>query len=392
MARRQAEIERSDFLARWSHDLRTPLTAVVGYAQLLLNQEPASGASARRQPLQHIQTAGQHLLQLVDDVLLASGPEGLAEAHDTRRQLGAVDLRALLDDAIALVTPMARDVGVQIEAPHDTAPAWACADKVRSLQVLTNLLSNAVKFNRRHGRVTVLLGAVGGQVRVDIRDEGAGIPEEALHRVFQPLERLDAASRGVPGAGLGLAIAKRLTERMHGHIALHSPPGQGCHVAWSLPAWTGGGACSPQPPETGVASGPAAGPGGIRGRIALIEDNEVNAQLFAAMLATHPLLELVQFASFSTALAAPPAPGFDLWVVDRHVGTDDALEQLPRLQHRFGALRAVMYSADSTPSTHEAALRVGFQDHWVKPLSQATLVSHLQRLLPARAGSYIAPG
>jgi HAMP domain-containing protein len=74
MARRQAEIERSDFLARWSHDLRTPLTAVVGYAQLLLNQEPASGASARRQPLQHIQTAGQHLLQLVDDVLLASGP------------------------------------------------------------------------------------------------------------------------------------------------------------------------------------------------------------------------------------------------------------------------------------------------------------------------------
>ena len=75
-------------------------------------------------------------------------------------------------------------------------------------------------------------------------------------------------------------------------------------------------------------------------------------------------------------------------MVDRHVGIDDALEQLPRLQHHFGHIRAVMYSADTTASTHEAALRIGFQDHWVKPLPQANLVMHLRRLLqPSSAGT-----
>ncbi|MCE2659402.1 MAG: ATP-binding protein [Rubrivivax sp.] len=381
MARRQAESERGDFLARWSHDLRTPLTAIIGYAQLMLDNVPASAASDQRKPLQHIHTAGQHLLQLVDDVLLASAQDGPAEARAAQLHLGAVDMAALVDDAIALVEPMARGAGVQLVAPDAAAPAWAHADRVRALQVLTNLLSNAVKFNRPKGRVTITLSASEGDVRVGIRDEGAGIPQDALHRVFQPLERLDAASRGVPGAGLGLAIAKRLTERMHGQIAVQSAPSEGCHVTWSLPAWTGGSGSPPAAPADLMPAHQTVGQDGLSGRVALIEDNEVNAQLFGAMLAPYPALELVHFASFEAAMAAPPMPGFDLWVVDRHVGIDDALEQLPRLQHHFGHMRAVMYSADTTASTHEAALRIGFQDHWVKPLPQANLVMHLRRLL-----------
>lgn len=314
------------------------------------------------------------MLQLVDDVLLVGGRD-VSALHEAPLKREAIDLTALIDEALNLVEPSARQASVTLVAPESSAPARAAGDRVRALQVLANLLSNAVKYNRPGGRVTVTVRKVDDRIEVGVSDQGSGLSPESVAKIFQPFERLDAAARGIPGSGLGLAIAKRLTERMNGHIGVHSVPGDGSRFDWSLPAW------HEARPQASMAPPVASPTVELQGRVALIEDNEVNASLVQALLGRFERLDLVIFDFFSAALAAPASPAFDLWVIDRQVGTDDALAMLAPLQTRFGAIKAVMYSADTTAASRAVALQAGYLDYWAKPMPMDALLQGLQRWL-----------
>ena len=229
VARDEAEAAnraKSEFLSRMSHELRTPLNAILGFAQLL-EIEAANGRVVRQAA--EIHAAGRHLLMLISEILDLSR----IESGNMAVSLGPVPLAPLIQECLALVRPQAEARGIGFEAA-DT-DAVVLADRMRLKQVLLNLLGNAVKYNREQGRVRLRVEPEGTDWRVDIVDEGRGLDAQQCARLFQPFERLSAASSGIEGTGIGLALSRRLLDLMHGRIGVDSRPGQGSRFWFSLP-------------------------------------------------------------------------------------------------------------------------------------------------------------
>lgn len=232
LAQLQAErlnLAKSGFLSRVSHELRTPLNAILGFGQLLERDliEPTE-----LETLAQMLTAGRHLLAIVDDLLDLSRMEG----GGLRLSLEPVQLAEVLAQAKSLISPAAKAAAVGIRQRPVSVELHVLADRQRLIQVLLNLFSNAVKYNRRGGNVVIAAGREdSGMVRIEVADSGSGIPSDAIPRLFTPFERLDAASRGIEGTGLGLALARGLVESMGGTLELTSETGVGTTVAFTLP-------------------------------------------------------------------------------------------------------------------------------------------------------------
>ncbi|HJR25957.1 MAG TPA: HAMP domain-containing sensor histidine kinase [Acidimicrobiales bacterium] len=235
-ARAQVEVvsaHKSDFLANISHELCTPLNAVIGFTQVL--QDPRTGPLNQKQAeyLDDILDSGQQLLALITDLLdLAK-----LEAGRLPRSPQPTELAMLIRNAVTELTPGAarRGIRVEVEAPADLPTVEA--DPTHVYHALTNLLANGIKFTSDGGRVDVLARDVGGRVLVSVRDTGIGIlPEQRAHlfeAFHQGTRPLPAHARG--GTGLGLTLARGLIELEGGEITLESTPDVGSTFTISLP-------------------------------------------------------------------------------------------------------------------------------------------------------------
>lgn len=223
-----------ELLSRVSHELRAPLTAVVGYGDLLAR----SDLDATQREWAGIQRrAAEHTLGLLEDILaIASVNSGGLSLRADR-----VDVGCLVEEAVDIIKPLARERGITIANAAIEGPSReVIADRQRLRQVLINLLSNAIKYNRPEGYVAVtVLPAAAGRVALSIADTGPGISEDDQTRLFTPFERLDAATSGVAGSGLGLAVCRELITAMDGTITLASTPGEGCTFTIELPTSAG---------------------------------------------------------------------------------------------------------------------------------------------------------
>jgi PAS domain S-box-containing protein len=237
-ARREAEVARavaeaasrakSAFLTSLSHELRTPLQAVAGFAELLGTLDLPS--ERRAAALAHIQGATAHITSLVDDVLdIAKIEAGALPVHITD-----VDLSTVISDALDLLGPLAAERGVAMGRP--SAGGWVRADQRRLRQVLINLITNAIRYNHQAGRVQISVHAGHETQTIRITDTGPGIRAELLDRLFVPFDRLGAEAGPEQGAGLGLPLARGLTEAMGGQLTLQSKSGAGTTAAVSLPS------------------------------------------------------------------------------------------------------------------------------------------------------------
>jgi hypothetical protein len=220
-----------------SHELRTPLNAVLGFAQLLeLDRAEPLGADQRRR-VRLIREAGEHLLRMIGDLLDLTR----IEAGKLPVQIDAVPLPALAEEALELMRPQAAAAQVRLTLlPAAAAPA-AQADRLRLRQVLLNLLGNAVKYNRPGGSVELEIASAAAedgspQVTLHVRDNGHGIAEADLPRLFEPFNRLAQARSGIEGSGIGLAVTRALVLLMHGRIDVRSEPGRGSTFSVTLPA------------------------------------------------------------------------------------------------------------------------------------------------------------
>ena len=229
----QANAAKTEFLSRMSHELRTPLNAVLGFAQLMTLDHADPLSEAQRARVGHIQSAGWHLLALVNDVL------DLAKIESRQAQMvfNRVPLAEVVHECLAMTAPLAQAKGVQQQWLQDGGtPAFVWADRTRLKQLLLNLVSNAVKYNRRDGRVQVAAAALPtGEVQISISDTGLGLSQEQLTRLFEPFNRLGRETSGIEGTGIGLALCKLIAEQMGGHIGAESQPGQGCVFRVTLP-------------------------------------------------------------------------------------------------------------------------------------------------------------
>ena len=226
---------KSEFLSRMSHELRTPMNAILGFAQLLDMSQKEPLSSTQKERVNQIVKGGQHLLELINEILDISR----IEANRMQISPEPVSIRESIQEVLDLTAPLAvkRHIQVVTKLGKVEDNPFAMADRQRFKQVLLNLLSNAVKYNYDGGSVIVTTQQTpANNWRISITDTGPGISQENLARLFTPFERLNADQPNVEGTGLGLALAKRLVELMNGQMGVESALGAGSTFWFELPA------------------------------------------------------------------------------------------------------------------------------------------------------------
>jgi len=292
---RRVEAERAnrakdEFISRMSHELRTPLNAVLGFGQLMSMSDLDERQHGN---VEHILSAGRHLLDLINEILDISR----IESGDMRLSLEPVALHSVLVDAAELVTPEASEHAITVTVQQES-DLWVCADVQRVRQVLLNLLSNAVKYNSHGGHVWVRARrAEGARVRIEVQDDGSGIDPDMIERLFSPFERLGAEQSTVEGTGLGLAVSRGMIEAMGGRISVHSTRGKGSTfvvelAASSAPA-AGGDAVDVRaaPVRRTVVRQDEVRPAPVR--VLCVDDNPANVELIEQILSERPRVELL---------------------------------------------------------------------------------------------------
>ncbi|WP_369038770.1 hybrid sensor histidine kinase/response regulator [Stenotrophomonas maltophilia] len=360
----QASQAKSRFLATLGHEVRTPMTGVLGMSELLLATEldPVQRGYAGS-----IQQAGSHLLRLVNDAL------DLARIEAGRLELDIrpFDLNGLLDQVQALMQPMASQR--QLAFRREDAlpgPISVSGDEMRVRQILLNLLGNAIKFTERgHVGLGARLEADGGAVTFEVSDSGPGINAEQQHRLFHRFEQADGprtASR-YGGSGLGLAICQELAVAMGGRIDVDSQPGRGARFAVRLPLpWT---------PQQATASGEAmASPALPPLRILLVEDDATVAEVIAGLLRGrgHSVVHVLHGLG---ALSEIATEGFDVGLLDLDLPALDGTAIARQLRALGYELPLVAVTARSDAYAETQVLAAGFDGFLRKPVTGDLLVA-----------------
>ena len=371
---------KSKFLARMSHELRTPLNAVLGFAQLLIADEAGDDAASlsRQRRLDHIRSAGQHLLSLINDVLDLSGVEG----GEVAIALQPVPLRPLVERTLALLGPLQAQQEVRFEL--GALDLQVLGDSTRLRQVLLNLLSNAVKYNRHGGLVRVDAERDGHWVRLRVADTGRGLSPAQLSQLFEPFNRLGADRGAIEGSGIGLAIVKALVERMGGTVQVRSREGEGSVFELLLSAADGPMAADGAAPSipralNGAAAAVAPLP---QHDVLYIEDNPVNALIISELVARRTDLALHIAPDGASGVAQARALRPDLILLDMQLPDFDGYEVLRRLRNEplTAAIPCIALSANAMPADIERALRAGVSDYWTKPLDFKAFMASLDAL------------
>jgi PAS domain S-box-containing protein len=371
----RASRAKSEFLSRMSHELRTPLNAILGFAQILRLRGPSLTPQERDQQVQQIETAGWHLLELINEVLdLARIESG---AMTVSRE--PVALQSLVAECVTMVQPLARSMAVEIvDRTGETVPLQVTGDRTRLKQVVTNLLSNGVKYNRRGGHVSLEARATADWVELAVADTGHGFTEGQLRNLFQPFNRLGADQGPVEGAGIGLVITKRLTELMGGSLDVATDAGRGSVFTLRLPRSAGRERSAEAPADIGHVA-PVDGT-----RLVLyIEDNPSNVELVRGVLSLRPQVQLIDAPDGLTGLALAHEKMPDLVLVDIALPGIDGFEVCRQLRaHPDFARRPILaLSANAMRADIDRGRAAGFDAYLTKPLDVPVFLAQVDALL-----------
>ncbi len=370
----RANNAKSEFLSRMSHELRTPLNSILGFAQLL---ELDVADEDSRASVAQILRAGRHLLSLIDEVLdIARIEAGRMDLVVEPQPVGEI-----IAEAISLAGPLCSksQTRIIVEEPAETA-VTVLADRRRLLQVLLNLLSNAVKYNHHGGTVVIGHYARESCVRIDISDDGPGIPHERIGRLFTPFDRLGAERAGEEGTGLGLALSKQLVEAMRGTLSFQNRPEGGAIFCCELPRGR---------PLLAPAKAPNLATSTKRAKaeqklILYVEDTLASLALVEKLIErrSERLLPSMQ-GRLGLSLALEHRPDLVLLDLDLpDISGWDVLRQL-RADPRTQTIPVVIVSADVRSEVRDSARREGAAGHLTKPLDIDQFMATLDEVLGA---------
>jgi signal transduction histidine kinase/CheY-like chemotaxis protein/purine-cytosine permease-like protein len=365
-----ANLAKTRYVAGMTHELRTPLNSILGYSQILLKGEALSNAP--REAVQTIQRSGEHMLELVDELLDLAR----IEAGRLRLEPSPLALPAFLDELVTMVQPQAQAKNLQFIYTHSgRMPAWVQGDPKRLRQILINLLSNAVRYTDT-GAVTLHVDCRSDVIRFDVVDTGIGVAAQDQQRIFLPFERGAAGRRrGEPGTGLGLTITGLLTSLMGGDLSLLSQQGVGSTFSVRLylrEIDDPGPLVDTRRQITGFF--------GKRRTLLVVDDQPIQRQMLAGMLT--PLGFLVHEAASGTECIDSLAHGaLDAILLDISMDDMDGWQTALKVRAQGYTAPIILVSANVQENQASRLKAAGCQAFVGKPVLESELMDALQRNL-----------
>lgn len=372
---REALAVRNRFIAMMSHEVRTPLNAILGYAQLLRDETLTPQQTDR---INRLSASAKTLLRLIDEILHFSQYQGQPIDLTVER----CALPALVNEALETVRADAGRKGLDLRLSSSGVPNVVIEiDAPRLRRCLVNTLSNAVKFTERgHVEVAASLetGDDGERLRITVSDTGVGIDSDRLELIFEPFER--QATPGVPGSGLGMAIVRAAAEAMGGSVSITSTRNVGTSVVLDIPTTAHGPVSEPIRTETPGDYAPAHD--GVR--ILVVDDIEINADIACAFLAQIGCQTAVA-ANGSDAVQAVRDSTFDAVLMDIEMPVMDGLEATrairgPSTSEPARSVPIVALTAYASRADMLACLEAGMNGYLSKPVDKDALFAALARV------------
>ena len=373
-----ATMAKSQFLARMSHEIRNPMTSILGYADLLM--DPAVNQSSRNNYLSVIRRNGEHLLGLINDILDISKIEAGKFTLDVRR----CSLVSLLADVASVVRPRAEQKNIPLTIEYNTEiPETILTDAIRLRQALINLAGNAVKFTEKGGvRVVTSLLPIWQDhpaIRIQIIDTGIGIRPEVVPKLFEPFSQADeSVYRQFGGTGLGLAISRHIVNMLGGELTVSSTLKKGSVFSITIPAGDLKGIRMLQNPVEAELEKPAAAAKqqakDLEGlHILLAEDGYDNRELIQAVLrSAGATIESV--VNGKEAVEKAKAEPFDVVLMDMNMPVMDGYEATRKLREKGYDRPILALTANAMSSDTQKCLEAGCNHHLTKPIDRVRLV------------------
>ena len=374
----KANLAKSDFLSSMSHELRSPLNAILGFAQLMDSDTPPPTPS-QKGSIDQILHAGWYLLELIGEILDLA----VIESGRLSLSLEAVPLPDVMMECQSMIEPQAQKRGISMTFPSFANPCYIKADRTRVKQVIINLLSNAIKYNQTDGSVSVdCVMNLPDRVRISVKDTGAGLSPENLAQLFQPFNRLGQEVGGEEGTGIGLVVSKRLVELMQGRIGVASMVGKGSEFWLEMLV-----ASDPHPGHIEAAGAAGAAPPDIDGRkssvLLYVEDNPANLKLIGQLIARRPDMRLItaQNGNDGINLARVSLP--DVILMDINLPGINGIEAMKilRLDPLTAYIPIVALSANAMPRDIEKGLEAGFFRYLTKPIKVNQFMDTLSEVM-----------
>jgi PAS domain S-box-containing protein len=364
-AAEKANLAKSDFLSGMSHELRSPLNAILGFAQLMATASPTP-SDLQKESITQILQAGWHLLKLINEILDLS----VVESGKVSLSLEPVSLSDVLSECQTMMEAQAQQRGIRMTFPQFEQPSFVWADQTRLKQVVINLLSNAIKYNQANGQVTVNFTVISSdRIRISFKDTGAGLTPEKKAQLFQPFNRLGQEAGSVAGTGIGLVVTKQLVELMGGFLGADSTVGDGS-VFWfelrSTPA-PELKLVSPELPLIKLAIRPIDAP---QKTLLYIEDNPANMKLVERLIDRREDIKLLTAVNGSLGIELAKSSLPDVILMDINLPGISGIEALKVLREDAATahIPVVAISANAMARDIEVGQQLGFIRYLTKPI------------------------
>jgi signal transduction histidine kinase/ActR/RegA family two-component response regulator len=359
----KANLAKSEFLSSMSHELRSPLNAILGFAQLMDSDFPPA-TPAQKASIFQILHAGWYLLELINQILDLA----VIESGKLSLSVEPVSLADVMLECQAMIEPQGQKRGLKLTFPRFDLPAFVLADRMRLKQVLINLLSNAIKYNRPGGLVDLSCTITKERIRISVRDTGLGLSPEKLTQLFQPFNRLGQETGSEEGTGIGLVMSKLLIELMGGAIGVESTVGVGSVFWFELCA-----AASPQLAVERAESTPVeahVGHGAPLRTLLYVEDNVANLKLVEQLIARRPDMRLLSATNGNCGVEIARESLPDVILMDINLPGINGFQALEILRQDpvTAHIPVIAISANAMLGDVKNGLEAGFFRYLTKPI------------------------